>query len=52
MDQIAAIGDERQIRESVARYRESGVTLPAVGAFGGHQGAAGFEQTLEAAARG
>jgi F420-dependent oxidoreductase-like protein len=50
MDTFAAIGDERAIRESVARYRESGVTLPGIGPFAGHEGAAGFEATLEAAA--
>ena len=51
MDKVAAIGDESQVRASVARYRESGVTLPGIGPFGGHPGAAGFEQTLEAAAK-
>ncbi len=50
IDQLAAIGDERQIREAIRRYRESGVTLPGIGPFAGHEGAAGFAATLEAAA--
>ena len=43
-DQLAAIGDASQVRAAVARYRESGVTLPTIGPFGGR-----FEATLEAA---
>ncbi len=50
LDELAGIGDERQVRDVVRRYREAGVTLPAVGPFGGHAGAAGFEATLEAVA--
>ncbi|HSS61143.1 MAG TPA: LLM class flavin-dependent oxidoreductase [Candidatus Limnocylindrales bacterium] len=50
IDDLAAIGDERQIRAVLARYRESGVTLPAVGPFAGHDGASGFEATIAAAA--
>jgi F420-dependent oxidoreductase-like protein len=50
LDELAGIGDERQVRDVVRRYREAGVTLPAVGPFGGYGGAAGFEATLEAAA--
>ena len=38
------------LRDFLARYREAGVTLPAVGPFGGHEGAKGFEATLEAVA--
>jgi F420-dependent oxidoreductase-like protein len=49
-DQLAAIGDARQVRETIERYREAGVTLPGIGAFAGHAGAGGFEATLEAAA--
>ena len=49
LDSLAGIGDERNVREAIARYREAGVTLPGVGPFGGHKGAAGFEATLEAA---
>ncbi len=50
IDQLAGIGDERNIREAIERYRAAGVTLPGAGPFAGHQGAAGFEATLEAAA--
>jgi alkanesulfonate monooxygenase SsuD/methylene tetrahydromethanopterin reductase-like flavin-dependent oxidoreductase (luciferase family) len=52
IDQLAAIGDERQIQEVLKRYRESGVSLPGIGPFAGHDGAAGFEATLAAAAGG
>ncbi|HEY0831724.1 MAG TPA: LLM class flavin-dependent oxidoreductase [Candidatus Dormibacteraeota bacterium] len=52
IDTLAAIGDEKQIREVLGRYRDSGVTLPGIGAFSGHEGAAGWEATLEAAAGG
>jgi len=50
IDELAAVGDEAQIREAIDRYREAGATLPGIGPFGGHTGAAGFEATLEAAA--
>ena len=50
LDELAGIGDEGRVRDAVARYREAGVTLPAVGPFGGHEGAKGFEATLEAVA--
>ena len=50
LDELSGIGDEEQVREVIRRYREVGVTLPCAGPFGGHQGAAGFEATLEAAA--
>jgi F420-dependent oxidoreductase-like protein len=49
IDEFAGIGDERQVRDAIRRYREAGVTLPGVGPFGGHSGAAGFEATLGAA---
>ena len=52
LDQLAGVGDVDRVRGAVARYRESGVTLPAVGPFGGHEGAKGFEATLEAVAAG
>jgi F420-dependent oxidoreductase-like protein len=48
-DELAGIGDAAQVRAAVERLRESGVTLPGVGPFGGHDGAKGFEATLEAA---
>jgi alkanesulfonate monooxygenase SsuD/methylene tetrahydromethanopterin reductase-like flavin-dependent oxidoreductase (luciferase family) len=50
LDELAGIGDEEQVRDAIRRYREAGVTLPGVGPFGGHQGAKGFEATLEAVA--
>jgi F420-dependent oxidoreductase-like protein len=50
MDELAGIGDERQVREAIRHYREAGVTLPGAGPFGGHKGAAGFEATLAAVA--
>ena len=49
-DELAAIGDERVVRDAVRRYRDAGATLPGVGPFGGHTAAAGFEATLRAAA--
>jgi len=50
LDDLAGLGDERQVRDAVRRYREAGVTLPAVGPFTGHKGAAGFDATLTAVA--
>ena len=50
LDELAGIGDEEQVRGAIRRYREAGVTLPAVGPFAGHEGAKGYEATLEAAA--
>jgi F420-dependent oxidoreductase-like protein len=50
LDQLGGVGDEGRIREAVRRYREAGTTLPCVGPFSGHPGAAGFVATLEAAA--
>ncbi|HEY1419098.1 MAG TPA: LLM class flavin-dependent oxidoreductase [Candidatus Dormibacteraeota bacterium] len=51
LDELGGVGDERQVREAVERYRAAGVTLPAVFPFANHAGAAGFEATLEAALR-
>jgi F420-dependent oxidoreductase-like protein len=51
LDDFAGIGDEQQVRAAIQRYREAGLTLPAVGPFSGHRGAAGYEATLEAAAK-
>jgi F420-dependent oxidoreductase-like protein len=50
LEELSGIGDESHVRDVIRRYREAGVTLPAVGPFGGHESAAGFEATLEAAA--
>ena len=52
LDELGGLGDEGRVRDAIRRYREAGVTLPAVYPFGGHKGAAGFEATLEAAATG
>lgn len=50
LDELAGIGDQARVRAAIERYREAGATLPVVGPFGSHKGAAGFESTLEAAA--
>jgi alkanesulfonate monooxygenase SsuD/methylene tetrahydromethanopterin reductase-like flavin-dependent oxidoreductase (luciferase family) len=50
LDELAGIGDEARVRDAIQRYRDAGVTLPGAGPFGGHEGAGGFEATLEAAA--
>jgi F420-dependent oxidoreductase-like protein len=50
LDELAGIGDEERVRDVIQRYRDVGVTLPGAGPFGGHEGAKGFEATLEAAA--
>jgi alkanesulfonate monooxygenase SsuD/methylene tetrahydromethanopterin reductase-like flavin-dependent oxidoreductase (luciferase family) len=50
LDELAGIGEGEHVRDIVRRYRDAGVTLPGVGPFAGHEGAAGFEATLEAAA--
>src|SRR5437660_2202022 len=47
--EMAAPGDEQAIRDTVRRYRDAGCTLPLVGPFAQHEGAAGFEATLRAA---
>ena len=50
LDELSGIGDEEHVRDVVRRYRDAGTTLPCVGPFGGHAGAAGYVPTLEAAA--
>jgi F420-dependent oxidoreductase-like protein len=50
LDELGGLGNASQVRDVVRRYRDAGVTLPCLNAFGGHKGAAGFEATLEAAA--
>jgi F420-dependent oxidoreductase-like protein len=52
LDELAGIGDAARVRDVIVRYRDAGVTLPGVGPFGGHDGARGFEATLEAVAAG
>ena len=49
IDDLSALGDEAQIKESLGRFRDAGVTLPCVLPIGSHDGAAGYVQTLEAA---
>ena len=50
LEALAGIGDEAAVRGAIDRYREAGTTLPILGPVAGHAGAAGFEQTIEAAA--
>jgi F420-dependent oxidoreductase-like protein len=50
LDDLGGVGDEDRVRDVVKRYREAGTTLPCVGPFAGHPGAAGFVPSLEAAA--
>ena len=50
IDELSGIGDEARVRDVVRRYRDAGTTLPCVGPFSGHAGAAGYVPTLEAAA--
>lgn len=49
LHELAGMGDERALREAVRRYRDAGCTLPLVGPFTQHEGAAGFDASLEAA---
>jgi F420-dependent oxidoreductase-like protein len=49
LHELAGLGDEQAIRDAVRRYRDAGCTLPLVGPFAQHEGAAGFEATLRAA---
>src|SRR5207237_9841909 len=44
LDELAGIGDERAVKATLERYREAGVTLPIIGHYGGHAGAAKFEE--------
>jgi F420-dependent oxidoreductase-like protein len=46
---LAGMGDEAAVRDAVRRYQDAGCTLPLVGPFTQHEGAAGFEATLQAA---
>src|SRR5256886_5238629 len=50
IDELSALGDASRLKESLRRFREAGVTLPCVFPIGGHDGAAGYVPTLEAAA--
>jgi F420-dependent oxidoreductase-like protein len=51
LEEFLAVGDEAQIAAKLAEYRAAGVTMPAVALFNAGQGFAGYEATLEAAAR-
>jgi len=44
---LAGIGDIDEVRATIERYRDAGTTLPVIGPFGGHDGAAGFEALPE-----
>ena len=50
LDELGGIGDQARVRDAIERYRDAGTTLPCVGPFAGHAGAAGYVPTLEAAA--
>ena len=50
MHELSALGEASRLKESLRRYRDAGVTLPCVFPIGGHDGAAGYVPTLEAAA--
>ncbi len=47
---LAGIGDLAEVRATIGRYQEAGVTLAVVGPFAGHEGALHFEAALEALA--
>jgi F420-dependent oxidoreductase-like protein len=49
LHELAGLGDERAVRDAVRRYRDAGCTLPVVGPFAQHEGAAPLEATLQAA---
>jgi F420-dependent oxidoreductase-like protein len=46
--ELGGIGDGDAVRDAVQRYRAAGTTLPLVGPFGGHDGAASTAETLRA----
>lgn len=48
--ELAGIGGEAELRTIIQRYRDAGCTLPVIGPFAGHEGAARYEATLEAVA--
>ena len=52
VDAFAGIGDAAAVRAKIEGYRDAGVTLPAVGSLGPHEGSKGPEALLEAAAPG
>ena len=50
VDAYAGVGDAATVRAKIGDYRSAGVTLPGVGPLPRHEGAAGVEATLRAAA--
>lgn len=50
LDELGGIGDEAAVSGIIERYREAGCTLPVAGPFSGHDGARGYQATLEAVA--
>jgi len=51
VDEFCAFGDEKQIADKYAEYRDAGVTLPGVGLGAAGEGFAGYEATMEAVAK-
>lgn len=51
-DALGAVGDAEALRAKVDEYRAKGATVPAIGPFSGHEGAAGADETLRAVAGG
>lgn len=49
VDAMAGTGDEETVQAKIEEYRDAGVTLPAVSPLPRHDGAAGVEETLQAA---
>ena len=47
---LAGIGDLDEVQASVESFRAAGTTLPVIGVYGGRDGTAGFEATVEALA--
>jgi F420-dependent oxidoreductase-like protein len=49
VNQLCGVGAIEELRSAIQNYRQAGCTLVLLGPFSGHEGAAGFEATLEAA---
>jgi F420-dependent oxidoreductase-like protein len=50
LNQLGGVGSVEELRTTIDQYRQAGCTLVLLGPFAGHEGAAGFEATLEALA--
>lgn len=50
IDEFCGIGDEAACLAAVQRYRDSGVTMPAISVLPSHEGAASWEETVTALA--